>query len=353
MSVYSIDFSEPLASGFEIPAGGFNGPGGAAANTSLRLYGRGALEWGESVNEDLVRLTENFASATPPPNPISGQLWTEVRLYHFDGADYWRFDPDGADWEATPLVAPTVTSLPVIGPSTPVGQYCVYNGVLYGLYVKSPESVASWQPRSFSSGATRPTKPEQVLKVYDKFNNMWVAPQSVTVATTAGAPTAPTPGMLWYNPDDKTLSVWDAAVPGWQVITSSGSATAGDLNMGNFGVTNLADPVNPQDAATKNYVDTTTVPLAGGVTMTGLLVLSGDPTVALGAATKQYVDTSIATALSGSGTTASTFVNPISSVTYNAGDIAIQAGKIYIALDAGTSTVPGGNWKQVWPATYS
>src|SRR6516165_10106310 len=38
------------------------------------------------------------------------------------------------------------------------------------------------------------------------------------------------------------------------------------------------------------------LPLAGG-TMTGLLILSGDPTTALGATTKQYVDTKIATYL--------------------------------------------------------
>jgi len=45
--------------------------------------------------------------------------------------------------------------------------------------------------------------------------------------------------------------------------------------------------------------DNTKVPLAGG-TMSGLLILSADPSAALGAATKEYVDTAVATA--GAGT---------------------------------------------------
>jgi len=45
MSTYDITLSDPLKSGFLIQPGGFNGPGGAQSNSSLRLYGRGALEW--------------------------------------------------------------------------------------------------------------------------------------------------------------------------------------------------------------------------------------------------------------------------------------------------------------------
>ena len=50
-----------------------------------------------------------------------------------------------------------------------------------------------------------------------------------------------------------------------------------------------ADPVVALGASTKQYADTK-VPLAGG-TMTGLLTLSGNPTTNLQASTKQYVDT--------------------------------------------------------------
>ena len=48
------------------------------------------------------------------------------------------------------------------------------------------------------------------------------------------------------------------------------------------------DPTQPLEAATKQYVDKM-LPLAGG-TMTGNLLLNGDPTQDNGAATKKYVD---------------------------------------------------------------
>lgn len=52
--------------------------------TSLALTGRGTSNWGERVQENLIRLLENFAGPTSPGNPTIGQLWfksTENRLY--------------------------------------------------------------------------------------------------------------------------------------------------------------------------------------------------------------------------------------------------------------------------------
>lgn len=63
--------------------------------------------------------------------------------------------------------------------------------------------------------------------------------------------------------------------------------TITQLVSGNIGTTQSAGD-NSNKLATTAYADRM-VPLAGG-TMTGLLVLSADPSAALGAATKQYVD---------------------------------------------------------------
>lgn len=43
--------------------------------TSLRLIGKNYSNYGESLNENLVHILENFASFSPPASPLKGQLW--------------------------------------------------------------------------------------------------------------------------------------------------------------------------------------------------------------------------------------------------------------------------------------
>ncbi len=83
----------------------------------------------------------------------------------------------------------------------------------------------------------------------------------------------------------------------------------GNLTAGNQVLKDLLDPVDPQDAATKNYVDTTTVASAGD-TMTGNLAMGNNKVTGLGApsaggdaANKTYVDTNDALKVSKAGDT--------------------------------------------------
>ena len=46
--------------------------------TSLTLIGRNYPGYGQAIAEDLVHLLENFASSTPPNNPIEGQIWFDT-----------------------------------------------------------------------------------------------------------------------------------------------------------------------------------------------------------------------------------------------------------------------------------
>lgn len=60
-------------------------------STDLTLIGKSASDYGEYINENLVRLLENFANSTQPTKSIQGQLWfdtLENRLKVYDGKGY-------------------------------------------------------------------------------------------------------------------------------------------------------------------------------------------------------------------------------------------------------------------------
>ena len=59
--------------------------------TDITLIGKNVSGYGEFINENFVKLLENFASETQPPNPITGQIWfdtAENRLKVYDGGSF-------------------------------------------------------------------------------------------------------------------------------------------------------------------------------------------------------------------------------------------------------------------------
>ena len=60
--------------------------------TSLVLFGKGAPNYGEGLQENLIRILENFAAPTAPANATIGQLWfdsSENTLKILDVASVW------------------------------------------------------------------------------------------------------------------------------------------------------------------------------------------------------------------------------------------------------------------------
>lgn len=60
-------------------------------STSITLIGKNYSGYGESLNENLVRILENFSHSTSPSSPIGGQLWYDTStkiLKLYNGRDW-------------------------------------------------------------------------------------------------------------------------------------------------------------------------------------------------------------------------------------------------------------------------
>ena len=60
-------------------------------STDLTLIGKNYSGYGEAINENFVKLLENFADTSSPDRPIKGQLWfdtSELKLKVFSGTEF-------------------------------------------------------------------------------------------------------------------------------------------------------------------------------------------------------------------------------------------------------------------------
>ncbi len=285
MSDYIINFTDPAKGSFVIRPSTTNGPASpiaptpldpqaTSANTSVVLLGKGMNEYGERVAETLVHMLEHFAYESRPAYAIQGQIWFK----NVDFADPSNpSDPtiagtyiyDGTDWQLV---------LSSVGGSVDVSGYTLAN-------------------------VNTPVNPN------DATTKQYVDDEIATAVS--GAVTS-------FN--GRTGAVTLTSLDVTDALTYTPVNVAGDTMTGTL-VLN-ADPVNGLDAATKQYVDTEIAAGVGGAvtsfntrtgavtltsldvtdaltytpvnvagdTMTGPLLLSGNPTTTLEAATKQYVD---------------------------------------------------------------
>jgi hypothetical protein len=60
-------------------------------HASIRFPGRGYLNYGEPVNENMLWIMQNFANSSAPANPLKGQLWYDTAnaiLKVYDGSSW-------------------------------------------------------------------------------------------------------------------------------------------------------------------------------------------------------------------------------------------------------------------------
>lgn len=366
-SVYIIDNTAGDNS-ITIRPGALNGPGGTNRNSDLRLYGMGALQWGEGVDENIYRLAESFAC---PKKQLGDFLPGGVA----GNSDY---DP-----AVHPIMPKDENDLgPGKGITVPLKGQLWFNTDSQSLYVYTDPD--GWRATNAARAQTDP-------------------------------PLSPQVGDIWYDTDggddngcitDPIIKVYDpshseAPADGWVVVGENfirqcGDWMSGVLDMGGSAgntpnnIINVADPVNPLDAVnyqtvtaidniltahtgdynlhlTSNqntFLDNLNLPTLtsnevnqmigintnqnvqdqidgkvalAGDTMTGFLTLNADPVNSLHAATKNYVDDAIGQAdqyLERDPTAPDT------------GDVKAVGATLQMYLG-------GIGWVQIWPAQYT
>ena len=101
------------------------------ATTDITLIGKGYAGFGEKLNENLIKMLENFNNTSAPSNKIQGQLWfdqTNKRLNVFDGV---KFKPAGGPTNSA--TQPTNAVQGDLWFDTTNAQLYVYNGTAFTL----------------------------------------------------------------------------------------------------------------------------------------------------------------------------------------------------------------------------
>ena len=108
------------------------------ATTDLTLIGKGYAGFGEKLNENLVKLLENFNNTSSPPNKVTGQMWydkTNNQINVYTGS---KWKPVGST--SNSATAPTNAVLGDMWFDTTNNQLYIYTGTAWSLI--GPTTVA-------------------------------------------------------------------------------------------------------------------------------------------------------------------------------------------------------------------
>lgn len=287
-------------------------------STDLVLVGKNYAGYGEFLNENTVKMLENFANTSAPSSPLAGQLWwdtTDSLLKVYNGSAFKTISAATAS-----ASAPSGNVTGSLWWDTTNGQLKVYNGssfVTIGPTFTAAQGTSGAIVETVTdSGATD----HVVVKLFaggtvvgTVSKDAQFTPQSAIAGFATISPGIQISSTVSGAKLHGTATDSDAL--GGVAAANYLRSNANDTTSGTLGVLNdtglsigvdqdLTVSVSGSDVTVKNVTtdgdiifnvndggsDTVAMTVDGA---TARVLLAGDPSANLGAATKQYVDNSI------------------------------------------------------------
>lgn len=237
----------------------------AGANSCLYLGGKGVVQYGERIFENLIQMLEHHASASEPKYPIAGQLWYCKGTYLRTNSGFFKWDNSSQTWNAfNETVAPYYFDGVYLKYTEPNTNHPLYN----------VQIICTFTTDLTITTPSVSVRPNNILKIFDGTN--WNVLTAVSVSNTA--PLTPYIGQQWFDQPNHKLRIYTGS--SWETTASdyvpliggsingnlsvNGTFTLNgdlqitgthDLDFGGNRLQNISEPASPSDAATMNYVD--------------------------------------------------------------------------------------------------
>jgi hypothetical protein len=305
-----------------VPDGSVN-----TTSSSITLIGKNYAGYGEAINENFVRMLENFSAAAAPTSPQTGQLWwdNQTKVLKVYDAGNWK-RAGGATSSAT---APTGST--VIGDfwwDTTNSQLNIYDGSQFILV--GPQG-----------GGTAGESGSIVTTITDSLNVEHVVVRIAINDTT----------VAYYSKDAEfvpasAISGFASIKPGLNFSTAiSGNRVTGNLtgNVTSTGV-NTFGSASVTAATASTSTGTGALTVTGGAGIGGRLNVGGNVAITSGTAASSTTVGAL-TVSGGVGITGSQYVGGNALVTGNVGiETTSPTTKLDIFGPSGISSFTGTSW---------
>lgn len=358
-----MTYNITLTNGSALITGGL--PDGTidSTNSSLTLVGKNYPGYGIFLNQNMVRLMENFSNTSAPTAPLPGQLWWNSATKNLTVNTATVKGTASAAWKTitTMTYSSSAPSNPVTGEQwydTIGGQLKVWTGSWTTIGPAATTATGNSGAIPDTIAATSPSATYVVLKFYidNVLVGIWSKEASFTTAVSGfstvnrGLNLSTALSQAFYGNADvaNNLYVSGVAIPGSSFLRNDTSGTVnGSLTLtndggvtfgaaGDFvgsvssGVVTLRNQTNNKDLILSLKTGGVQTPFLRGNYQTGLAEAYSNPTAsspALTLATKNYVDTQL-----GGGTGTSSFnanITPGANVTYTLGNTSNRWSNVF------------------------